>query len=67
MAYPDKGAEWMKGFALSAVLGLSALALVNLCGPYTGVSLALSWPNLGAASLLGVPGVALAVLLNALL
>lgn len=27
----------MKDFLLSAVLGFAALALVNLCGDYTGV------------------------------
>ena len=43
----------MKGFLLSAALGFVALALVNLCGAYTGV--------------LGVPGVTLLILLNAML
>lgn len=57
----------MKGFLLSAVLGFAALALVNFCGAYTGVTLALSPLHLGAAGLLGIPGVTLMVLLNAIL
>ena len=32
----------MKGFLFSAVLGFVAMALVNLCGPYTGVFLPVS-------------------------
>lgn len=57
----------MKGFLLSAALGLTALALVNLCGPYTGVVLPLSKLSLGAACVLGIPGVTLLILLNAML
>ncbi len=57
----------MKGFLLSAALGLAALALVNFCGPYTGVSVTLSPLALGAAGLLGIPGVILLVLLGAML
>ena len=57
----------MKGYLLSAVLGLVALALVNLCGAYTGVVLPVSRLSLGAAGLLGIPGVTLMILLNTLL
>ena len=57
----------MKGVLLSAVLGFAALALVNFCGPYTGVSLSLSPLALGAAGALGIPGVILMVLLHAML
>ena len=57
----------MKDFLLSAVLGFAALALVNLCGDYTGVLVPLNRLSIGAAGLLGVPGVTLLVLLNALL
>lgn len=57
----------MKGFLLSAVLGLAALALVNLCGAYTGVTLPVNRLSLGAAGCLGIPGVSLLILLNTLL
>ena len=57
----------MKDFLLSAVLGFAALALDNLCGDYTGVLVPLNRLSIGAAGLLGVPGVTLLVLLNALL
>ena len=52
----------MKGFLLSAALGFVALALVNLCGLVPVNRL-----RLGAAGLLGVPGVTLLILLNAML
>lgn len=57
----------MKGFLLSASLGLLALALVNLCGAYTGVLLPINRLSLGAAGLLGIPGVTLLILLDTML
>lgn len=57
----------MKGFLLSAALGFVALALVNLCGAYTGVILPINRLTLGAAGCLGIPGVTLLILLNTLL
>lgn len=57
----------MKGFLLSAALGLAALALVNLCGTYTGVVLPVNRLSLGAAGFLGIPGVTLLILLNTIL
>ena len=57
----------MKGFLLSAALGFVALALVNLCGAYPGVLAPVNRLSLGAAGLLGVPGVTLLILLNAML
>lgn len=57
----------MKSFLLSAVLGFAALALVNLCAPYTGVAVPVSRLSVAASGLLGVPGVTLLVLLNAIL
>ena len=57
----------MKGFLLSAALGFVALALVNLCGAYTGVALPINRLTLGAAGCLGIPGVTLLILLNTLL
>lgn len=57
----------VKSFFLSALLGALALALVNLTAPYTGVALPVTRLSLSAAGLLGVPGVALLVVLGALL
>ncbi len=57
----------MKGFLLSAALGFVALALVNLCGAYTGVILPINRLTLGATGCLGIPGVTLLILLNTLL
>ncbi|MCI9257966.1 pro-sigmaK processing inhibitor BofA family protein [Oscillospiraceae bacterium 42-9] len=57
----------MKSFLLSAVLGFLALALVNLTAQYTGVVLPLNRLTLAASGVLGVPGVTLLVLLNAIL
>lgn len=54
----------MKSFFISALLGLLALALVNLTGPYTGVFLAVNRLSLAASGVLGVPGVTLMVVLN---
>ncbi len=57
----------MKSFLVSAALGLAALALVNLCGPYTGVFLQVNRLSLLGAGLLGIPGVTLLVLCNGFL
>ena len=57
----------MKGFLFSAVLGFVAMALVNLCGPYTGVFLPESRLSVLVSGVLGIPGVTLMLLLNAIL
>lgn len=57
----------MRGFLTSAVLGFLALALVNLLAPYTGVLLPVSRLSVATSGLLGVPGVTLMVILNAVL
>ena len=57
----------MKSFFASALLGLLALALVNLTSEYTGVWLAVNRLSLAASSALGVPGVTLLVVLNTIL
>lgn len=57
----------MKGFLASALLGFLALALLNLCAPYTGVFLPVSRLSIAASGLLGVPGVTLMVILNTIL
>ena len=57
----------MKGFLLSAALGVVALALGDLCGAYTGGMLPVNRLTLGAAGGLGIPGVILLILVNAML
>lgn len=57
----------MKNFLFSALLGFIALALVNLCSPYTGVALPVSRLSIAASGLLGIPGVTLMVILNAII
>ncbi len=57
----------MKQFLVSAMLGFLALALVNLCSAYTGVFLPVSRLSIAVSGLLGIPGVTLMVILNAIL
>lgn len=57
----------MKGFLLSALLGFVALALVNVCGQYTGVWIPVSRLSIGVSGVLGIPGVTLMVILNTIL
>lgn len=57
----------MKKFLISAILGFAALALLNLSSPYTGVALPVSRLSIAASGLLGIPGVTLMVILNAVL
>lgn len=57
----------MKNFLLSAVLGFAALALVNLTSAYTGVCLPVTRLSLALSGGLGIPGVTLMVILNAVL
>ena len=48
----------------SARFGWGGLLLVHLLGGFTGVGLGFSWLCIGAATLLGFPGVILLVLLD---
>lgn len=57
----------MKNFLISALLGFIALALVNLCSLYTGVALPVSRLSIAVSGLLGIPGVTLMVILNAII
>lgn len=49
---------------LSTLLGLAALLAVNLAGGITGVTLGLNLPNALVVGVLGVPGLALLLLLQ---
>ncbi len=57
----------MKGFLVSMVLGIAALALLQVLAPYTGVTLAVTRMSVVTAAVLGVPGVTLLVILDAVL
>ncbi len=57
----------MKSFFTSALLGLAALALVNLTTQFTGITIPINRLSLAASGGLGVPGVALLVFLNTML
>lgn len=48
-----------KGLFSSVFQGVAALYAVKLLGLVTGVSVAVNWYTLGAAAILGSPGVAL--------
>lgn len=61
MIKSEKGAT---SFALSAFQGIAALFAVNLVGMVTGVTVAVNWYTLGAFTILGLPGVVGALLLN---
>ena len=57
----------MKNFLISAFLGFGAMALLNLTAQYTGIALPVSRLSVAVSGLLGIPGVTLMVLLNAIL
>ena len=59
--------KWLKGFWRSGVCGLAALLAVNTAGAITGVTLGYSWLCIGTAGLLGVPGVAMLTIVEALI
>lgn len=49
------------------IMGLCALAVVNLAGFFTGVSLPLSPLTIGVSGAAGIPGVTMLLLLNLIL
>lgn len=53
-----------RSFILSAFQGIAAMFAVNLTGLVTGVTLAVNWYSIAAFSLLGLPGVIGALILN---
>ena len=58
---------WLKSAWHSAKAGWGGLLLVHLLGGFTGVSLGFSWLCVGTATVLGLPGVILLVLLDAVI
>ena len=59
-----RGKKPLRHLFSGAIQGLCALAAVNVAGAFTGVSLGLHALSLTAASLLGIPGVTLLLLLQ---
>lgn len=56
-----------RGIFASVVQGVAALYAVNLIGMAIGIKLAVNWYTLGTAAVLGSPGVALALVVQAVL
>lgn len=56
----------LRDWARSAAIGLMSLSAVNISAAFTGVSLGFSWLSGGAALIMGVPGVLLLLVVNAL-
>ena len=55
--------QWMR----SAKWGMIALGVVNLSAAFTGFSLGFGWLSGGVAVVLGMPGVILLMIINAIL
>jgi inhibitor of the pro-sigma K processing machinery len=49
---------------INTVLGFIALLLINFAGSYVGITIAVNWINAAIIGVLGVPGVALILLLQ---
>ena len=54
----------MRSLLSSAVQGILALALVNLTGALTGVTLSVNAASLGVAALGGIPGIIGMLMMN---
>ena len=59
--------RWLKGLWQSGVWGVAALLAVNTAGAFTGVTLGYSWLCIVSAWVLGVPGVAVLTIMDALI
>ena len=56
-----------RGTAFSMFFGLLILAILNLCGGWTGTTIPVSRLSLAAAAFLGLPGITTMLLLQLLL
>lgn len=54
----------IKTFALSAVLGIASLIIVNVLGKVIGDTLEINLYTLGCSTILGIPGVILLVIIK---
>lgn len=55
----------MKNFLISALFGVTALLLLHLFSAFTGIEVVISKLSLLVGTCLGIPGVVLILLLNA--
>jgi len=49
---------------LNTALGFVALLLINAAGSFVGITIAVNWINAAIVGILGIPGVALVLLLQ---
>ena len=54
-------------FLLNTILGFVALILINFFGSFIGISIGVNWLNAAIVGILGLPGVALLLILQWLL
>lgn len=54
-------------FLLNTILGFVALILINFVGSFIGISIGVNWLNAAIVGILGLPGVALLLILQWLL
>ena len=59
--------QWIKEAWRSAVWGWIALGLVHITAAWTGIGLGVGWITCGTASLLGVPGITMLLLMDTIL
>lgn len=62
-----KPAKFIVKLLLNTLCGFIALVLINLVGTFIGVAIGINWLNAAIVGILGVPGVALLLILQWLL
>jgi len=59
-----KPMKFILRLALSTLLGFAALFLINFLGGLIGISIAVNWINAAVVGILGLPGIALLLLIE---
>jgi len=59
-----KPMKFILRLALSTLLGFAALFLINFLGGLIGISIAVNWINAAVVGILGLPGIALLLLIK---
>lgn len=59
-----KSKKMIKSIFLNALLGVTAIAVINLTQKFTGVHIPLNWYTVGGSGIFGLPCVCGIVLLN---
>ena len=62
-----KSHKMIKSIFLNAILGFSAVAVINLTQKFTGVNIPLNWYTVGGSGILGLPCVCGIILLQTLI